>query len=154
MEEAYDGSYIIDSIKEYVAKREEGIFDGFEVVFPQGMNTLDPLLMIRYGTLEATFEEQLLLTKSSIVGKPVKIKFFGEEVGSFQMNDISAGFLGFSVFEQYPMALQMLIRVCYMSVLKNLIPPLSASQLATMKALRAPRENPGDSSEKDRESGL
>ena len=47
MEESYDGGYLIDSLKEYVAKREEGVFDGFEVLFPQGMNTLDPLLIIR-----------------------------------------------------------------------------------------------------------
>jgi len=136
MEESYDGGYLIDSLKEYVAKREEGVFDGFEVLFPQGMNTLDPLLIIRYGTLDATFEEQVLLTKSLIVNKPIRIRLFDEEIGSIQLNEVSAGFTGFSVFEQYPMALQMLIRTCYVSVLKNLLPPLSASQLATMKARR------------------
>lgn len=140
MSETYDSGYLLDSLRSYLEGREIGTFDGFELTFSQGMNTLDPLLMIRHGTLEATFDEQVLLTKALIVGKKVEVTLFGESVGSFQINDVNQGFLGISIFEQYPMALQMLVRTCYLSVLKNLLPPLSASQRAVMLERKAARE--------------
>ena len=140
MNESYDSSYILESLRSYLEGRDAGAFDGFELSFPQGMNTLDPLLMIRHGTLEATFDEQVLLTKALIVNKKVVVTLYETEIGSFQLNDVNQGFGGFSVFEQYPMALQMLVRTCYLSVLKNLLPPLSDSQRAVMMERKKRRE--------------
>ena len=140
MSESYDSSYLLDSLRSYLEGKEVGAFDGFELTFPQGMNTLDPLLMIRHGTLEATFDEQVLLTKALIVNKKIVISLYETEIGSFQLNDVNAGFAGFSVFEQYPMALQMLVRTCFLSVLKNLLPPLSDSQRAVMMERKRKRE--------------
>lgn len=140
MSEVYDSEYILDGLRDYVKNSAEGAFDGFEVTFPQGQNTLDPLLMIKLGTLDASLEDQVTLTKSLILNKPVRIALFGEEIGSIQINDINQGFGGFSVFQNYPMALQMLIRTCFISVLKNLLPPLSDSQRAAMKARMEAKE--------------
>ena len=134
MSEVYTSDYLLDGMVEFIESQAEGHFDGFEIVFPQGTNTLDPLLMIRHGTIDADFESQVLITKAMIKGKPVKIVLFDEEVGSFTLNDDRGGFSGFPVFEDYPIALTFLIRTCFVSVLKNLVPPLSASQRAVMEA--------------------
>ena len=131
--EAYDISFILDGIKDYVSQRGNGVFDGFEIRFPEGMNNLDPLLMIKHGSLDADFDAQVLLTKSSILNKKVEVYLFGDKVGDFMLNDINHSFAAFPVFEQYPMALSMLIKTCFVSVLKNLLPPLSASQRAVME---------------------
>lgn len=140
MEELYDSGYVLEALRKYITEREAGAFDGFTINFPQGMNTLDPLLLIRLGTLDASFDDQVVLMKASIVGKPVRISLWGEEIGSIQINDVNQGFTGFGVFQEYPMSLQMLIRVCFTAALKNLLPPLSASQQAAMKAAQEARK--------------
>lgn len=133
MSESYDGDYILNSLEEYVSRRSQGVFDGFEIVFPEGLNRIDPLLLIQFGTVEATLQDQIQLTKYLIANKTVRINLFGTEVGAFTFGDPDGGFYAYDVFAQYPMALSMLIRVCWVNTLKNLLPPLNDSQLAVMK---------------------
>jgi hypothetical protein len=133
MSETYDGDFIIEGLREYQQARAEGAWDGYEVTFPHGVNNIDPFLMVKYGNLDATLEEQLLLTKHLVVSKPVKITYYETEIGSFLLTDINQEFTIFEVFSTHPMALAMLIRIGFITVLKNLLPPLSASQRAVME---------------------
>lgn len=134
--EVYDSDFILNSLREYIQEQEDCTFDGFEIIFPDGLNTIDPLLLIRYASLEASFDEQVTLTKLLIAAKKVQIKYFDKQVGEFSLSTPEGSFMGFSVFETYPLALKQLIRTCWLGSLKNLIPPLDDSQLAAKKRLQ------------------
>ena len=134
--EIYDSEFILQSLRDYIREQDDGTFDGFEIVFPDGLNIIDPLLLIRYASLEAEFDEQVTLTKLLIASKKVQIRYFGKQVGEFSLSSPNGSFMGFSVFETYPLALKQLIRTCWLGALKNLIPPLDASQLAVKKEIQ------------------
>lgn len=125
---------LLHSLEVYLQESNEGILDGYEVEFPQDLNSLDPLFLIQRATLKATFEQQVELTVALILNKLVRFKLWGEAIGEIQLNTASpSAFAAFPVFEQHPMALQFLIRTCYVTTLKNSLPPLNASQSAAMK---------------------
>lgn len=146
MSETYDSDFLVKSLQLYIAGREDGSQDGYEFQVEPGFNQVDPLYLIKYAKLDATFEEQVMLMKSMIVGKKVTIILFGVVIGSFQLSSVDQGFGAFDIFTSYPAALDQLIKTCWISSLKNLIPPLNASQLAAKEAMRVAREELAKSS--------
>lgn len=130
---SYTSVGLLDALRVYVEKNDEGVLDGYEVEFPQDLNTLDPLFLIQRASLKATFEQQVELTKALICNKLIRFKLWGETIGEIQLNSIDTAFAAFPLFEQHPMALQFLIRTCFVTSLKNSLPPLNASQSAAMK---------------------
>lgn len=145
MSEIYTTAYLLSSLKEYAKEVDAGVHDGYEIEVPQGFNNLDPLFLIQRVAVTATFEQQVELTKAMILNKVIKFKFWGESIGEMQLNDINHSFAAFSVFEEHPMALHTLVRLCFMHSLKNSVPPLSVSQRAAMMEALKLRQGQGES---------
>jgi hypothetical protein len=95
-----------------------------------------PVLEIcRCMDAQLPFEAQELLTRYCVMGKAVTVLLDDEPIETFIMNDLTTKWDVFSVFEKYPMALQILIEVCVAHVSKKYMLPSRDTQ--TKEATKA-----------------
>jgi len=83
------------------------------------VNTLDPLVLLRFYEEEASLDTSVALTAQMIMNKHVVFKKAGEVVLEFTY---TGGELG-AKFAEAPYLLDMLLKMCYGIMIKKLTPP-------------------------------
>ena len=96
----------------------------FTVNLPEGVNNLDPLLMLEVINSEDTVAQKMLVTAALTKGKKVELMGPVGKIMGFTHNGEGSISL---LFQEYPYLLQVLIDYGYALILKKLTPPSFAS---------------------------
>jgi hypothetical protein len=101
-------------------------FSQYNINLPDGVNNLDPLIMLELINGENTVTQRAAITTQLIVGKKVEIYEGEKKIKGFTHNGTGSISL---LFTDDPYLLQVLIDYGYALVLKKLTPPSPVSNV-------------------------
>lgn len=122
-QEIFSFEFIKAAQKEINGLDAEKVFEGYEIEFPSGMGKVPVLEMCSVFEKEPSFEDKVRITRHCLLNKQVTIKLNGSTLDTILMNDFNVDFDVFKVFSDHPFALMFIIQTCFVSKLKNSMPP-------------------------------
>jgi hypothetical protein len=120
----YNSKYVVETTKEFTKYiKEKDSFSQFEFEIPNGFALVPVMEICRSISEYDNLKYQEDITRYCIIGKQIKVKLDGKEVGNFIMNRLDDKWESYEVFMKYPLALFNLKEICMAYITKKLLPP-------------------------------